>query len=274
MAYDRPSSLDEALGLLDRHGDDAKLLAGGQSLIPLLNFRLARPERLIDIGRLDGLSYIRATGESLRIGALTRMAELQRSELVARSCPLLVEAASHVAHQQIRNRGTVGGSVAHADPAAEVPAALLALDASFAAQSSRGERTIAASEFFHGVYTTALAPDEVLTEIAVPLDGGASAFEEFARRSGDFALGAVACHIAAAGTGVRLAAIGLTGRPVRLAAAEAELGGAERSPEAVGAAVASELEDAYASADEFARQVVVELSRRAYGRALARKRGR
>jgi CO/xanthine dehydrogenase FAD-binding subunit len=264
VAYDRPTSLEDALGLLDAHGDDAKVLAGGQSLIPMLNFRLARPERLIDIGRLKDLAYIRESGDELRIGALTRMAALQRSETVARVCPLLTEAASHVAHQQIRNRGTVGGSVAHADPAAEVPTALLALDARFVARSSAGERSFAADDFFQGVYTTALEPHEILTEIVVPLSGTRSAFEEFARRSGDFAIGAVACHF---GPDLRLAAIGLAGRPVRLRAAEQALASGNGGADGVEDAVAHELEETYSSADEFARKVVVELARRAYVRA-------
>lgn len=272
FAYDRPSTLEEAVCLLDRYGDEAKLLAGGQSLIPLLNFRLARPDRIIDIGWLNELAYIRENHEVLRVGALATMARLQRSEVVERALPLLTQAASHVAHPQIRNRGTVGGSVAHADPAAEVPAALLALDAELVAVSTEGARTVPAADFFQGVYTTALRPNEILTEVVVPVRGGWSAFEELSRRSGDFALGAVACHINASG-GIRLTAIGLGGVAVRLRRAEAQLSDDNQTPEAVAAAVSAELQEAHAGADEFVRRVVVELAKRAYARALARKRG-
>jgi carbon-monoxide dehydrogenase medium subunit/6-hydroxypseudooxynicotine dehydrogenase subunit alpha len=267
--YVRPDSLDEALQLLEEGGDEVKLLAGGQSLIPLLNFRLARPERLIDVGRLKGLAYIRETNQSLEIGALTRIAALEHSQLAARLAPLLTEAAAHVAHQQIRNRGTVGGSVAHADPAAEIPLALLALEARLIARSARAERTIAADDFFHGLYTTALEPHEMLTKIIIPIDGGASAFEEFARRSGDFAIGAVACHIAETGA-TRLAVSGLSGKPVRLRAAEAQLAERAQAPSTAAAAVRTELESAYTGADEFVRRVIVELAMRAYARALKR----
>lgn len=264
--YERPRTVVEAIALLDRYGEEAKLIAGGQSLLPLLNFRLAEPERLIDIDGLEELAYIEV-GEVLRIGALTRTAELLRSAAVTSWAPLLVEAAAHVAHPQIRNRGTVGGSVAHADPAAELPAALLALDASFVASSAAGEREIAASEFFQGVYTTALEPNEMVVEIRVPPTPGPSAFEEFARRSGDFAIGAVACQLGEPPSpAVRLAAIGVAGQSVRLRAAEARLGPGAGQEE-VGAAVAAELESSYPSAERFVRRVVVELAQRAYARA-------
>ena len=193
--YELPQSLDEALELL---GGEAKVLAGGQSLVPLLNFRLARPERLVDVSRLGELAYLRRSRGLLRIGALTRQATLERSPLVAEHWPLLRQAVSLVGHPQIRNRGTVGGSVAHADPAAELPVALTALDARFHCRSRRGTRTLAAGELFLGPLTTALDDDELLTEIEVPpLPAGArTAFVEHARTHGDFAIAGAAVVVA------------------------------------------------------------------------------
>ncbi|MEM9489802.1 MAG: FAD binding domain-containing protein, partial [Myxococcota bacterium] len=172
--YRRPDTVDEAVALLAEHGDEAKILAGGQSLIPTMNFRLAQPALLIDIGRLTDLDYIRR-GEDrdgpaggVRIGALTRQRTAERSSLIAERVPLIAEAMPHVAHVQIRNRGTVGGSVAHADPAAELPVLLVALGGEIRARSSRGERTIAAGDFFTGLLDTALEPDELHIDLAVP----------------------------------------------------------------------------------------------------------
>src|SRR3954467_5588969 len=167
--YEAPASLDAALDLLARHGADAKILAGGQSLIPVMNFRLAEPALLIDINRVAELDFIRRDADgTLRIGALTRQRRLERDPLVAEAAPLLHEAVPHVAHPQIRNRGTFGGSLAHADPAAEAPALVVALDAQLRAQSTTGERLIPAAEFFFGIFTTALEPEEILVEVLVP----------------------------------------------------------------------------------------------------------
>ncbi|HKP18559.1 MAG TPA: xanthine dehydrogenase family protein subunit M [Gaiellaceae bacterium] len=192
--YDDPGTVEEALALLAEHGDDAKVLAGGQSLVPLLNFRLARPERLIDVNNVGELDYLRVGDGALRIGALVRHSALERSDEVAAAVPLLRETVRFVGHVQIRNRGTVGGSIAHADPAAELPVAMAALDARFHVRSSRGERVVGADELFVTHLTTSLEPDELLTEIEVPLPepGTGWAFVEFARRHGDFALGGVA----------------------------------------------------------------------------------
>src|SRR5581483_11990083 len=222
--YDDPETIEEAVAILAEHGDDAKVLAGGQSLIPLLNFRLAVPGRLVDINRIEELDFVSAgAGEPLAIGAATRMAELERSELIADRWPLIGEALRHVGHFQIRNRGTVGGSVAHADPAAELPAAFLALGATFTAASKSATRTIAADDFFRGHFTTALRADEILTEIRVPATAGRGhGFEELARRPGDFALGGVACVL---GDAPRVVAFGLVARPVRLTSAEAQAAG-------------------------------------------------
>ncbi len=270
--YERAGSVDDALELLARHGDEAKLIAGGQSLLPLLNFRVAKPERLIDIGRLDELSYIEASTDTLRIGAMTRTADVQRSAVVAERVPLLAEAASYIAHPQIRNRGTVGGSIAHADPAAELPTVMVALDGTVVVRSAEGEREVAAADFFLGVYTTVLEPEEMVVELRIPILPGTSAFEEFSRRSGDFAIGAVACHLSEAGpVPIRLAAIGLSGRAVRLLGAERSLAGSGIEPGDVSVAVGVEVEREHPGADPFARRVVVELAERAYVRAKDRQ---
>src|SRR5207248_5295711 len=165
--YFTPGTVDEALTLLAEHGSDAKPLAGGQSLIPAMNFRLARPAVLVDLNRIAELTYVRADS-GVSIGAMTRQRAVERSDVVARAAPLLAEAVPSIAHPQIRNRGTLGGSIAHADPSAELPAVMLALDARFRAKSSTGERSIPASEFFKGLLETAIQPGELLVEIALP----------------------------------------------------------------------------------------------------------
>jgi CO/xanthine dehydrogenase FAD-binding subunit len=221
FAYEAPRSVDAALALL---GEDAKALAGGQSLVPLLNFRLARPATVVDLNGIPELAYLRRAGGVLRIGALTRQATLERSGLVARGWPLLAQAVRHVGHPAIRSRGTVGGSVAHADPSAELPLALVALDARFRVRSARGERTLGWQEFFLGALTTALEPDELLVEIEVPpLPAGArTAFAEHARTHGDFAI-AGAAAILAGREHVTIAVLGAGPRPVRAAEAERAL---------------------------------------------------
>jgi len=238
FGYHDPGSLEDALELLAVHGDEGKVLAGGQSLVPLLNFRLAHPEHLIDVNNIGELSGIWRSGGVLRVGALTRQTALERSKLVAENWPLLTEALSYVAHAQIRNRGTVGGSVAHADPAAELPVAFLTLDARFVVRSKRGERVIGASDFFVTHLTTAMEPDELLVAIevpAVPADAG-YAFIEFARRHGDFALGGAAVLLGADGSGTcTSAAIGLLAAaptPLRASEAERSLVGARLDAEA------------------------------------------
>lgn len=196
--YFAPQTLDEALSLLAEHGYDAKPLAGGQSLVPAMNFRLAQPAVLVDLNRIPELAFIRAAdGGGLRIGAMTRQRTLERDPLVATRAPLVHAAMPHIAHVQIRNRGTIGGSLAHADPAAELPAVALALDASFRLRSRRGERWVAADEFFISLFTTALEPDELLVEVALPplLPHTGWAIEEVARRHGDYALVGVAATL-------------------------------------------------------------------------------
>jgi CO/xanthine dehydrogenase FAD-binding subunit len=251
--YAAPESLDDALALLD---DDSRPLAGGQSLMPMLNFRLARPARLVDLERVAGLAYLDDAGGALRIGAMTRQAALERSELVAARWPLLRQAVRLVGHAQIRSRGTVGGSVAHADPKAELPVALAALDARFHVRSALGARTLTAAELFQGPLMTALEPDELLVEIEVPAlpDGTGTAFVEHARTHGDFAIAGVAA-VAAPGR----AAIALLGAgPVPLRAIEAERALAERAS----VADASELAPAGVT-DPYRRALLTALTRRA-----------
>jgi aerobic carbon-monoxide dehydrogenase medium subunit len=211
FAYADPRSVDDAVALLARHGDDAKVLAGGQSLVPLLNFRMARPTCLVDINRLTELDFIRPHGRSgLAIGALTRHRTVETSNLVRQRCPLLHEAIAHVAHVAIRNRGTLGGSLAHADPAAELPAVVSALGATLKVRSGRGERSLGPEEFFLGQLTTALEPDELLVSVTIPdwPAGTGSAWCEFARRQGDYGLVGVGAVLSLDGAG-RVARVGL-----------------------------------------------------------------
>jgi CO/xanthine dehydrogenase FAD-binding subunit len=223
--YARPDSLARALDLLAAEG--ARALAGGQSLIPMLNFRLARPHLLVDLGWLDELSGIELGDDGgLRIGAMTRQSDLLGSGLIATRCPLLRQAVSHVGHTAIRNRGTIGGSVAHADPAAELPVALTALDARFHVASSSGQRMLTASELFRGAYTTALARGELLVGIELPPvpAGSAMAFAEYRRTQGAFATAGVAV-VHAPGQQAAIALLGAGPVPVRVGAAEQALAG-------------------------------------------------
>jgi aerobic carbon-monoxide dehydrogenase medium subunit len=228
--YQRPASLSEALQALGRHGERAKILAGGQSLVPMMNLRLARCEVIVDINRIPGLDQIRADANTLAIGALARHTSVRESAVVAKHCPLLSEAYRHIAHLPIRNRGTIGGNISHADPASEVPAVLIATDATIVAKTAQGERNIAARDFFLGALQTALKPNEMVTEIRVPVAPANQgwAFEEESTRKGDFALAAVAATLTIAGgtcTQLALAAAGMGDRPVRLTALEALIKG-------------------------------------------------
>ncbi|HEY2922006.1 MAG TPA: xanthine dehydrogenase family protein subunit M [Candidatus Binatia bacterium] len=211
--YHRPRSVDEALSLLKELGDDGKILAGGQSLMPLMNFRLAQPAHLIDINFIDGLDYIRNENGAIKIGCLTRQSRVLDEPLVRQRCPLLAEALTYVGYEQIRNRGTVCGSLAHADPAAELPAVLLALDGSVTLGNSTGRREIAARDFFQSYLTTALARDEVVLEASIPAQAArpGSSFVEFARRFGDFAIVGVAVLLVASKDEITEARIALTG---------------------------------------------------------------
>jgi carbon-monoxide dehydrogenase medium subunit len=226
--YHRPATLAETFDLLDRYGDDGRLLAGGQSLVPALNLRLAAPRAVIDINRIPDLDGIRLTGDGLVIGALARQDALERSPLVREHAPLIAAALPHVGHSAIRARGTIGGSLALADPAAELPACAVALGATIRAGRRGGSRDIEAAEFFRGVYTTALAPGEIVTEILVPraAAGWRWGFDELARRHGDFALAGLAAGAAVTAGAIaqpRLVFFGVGTRPVRARRAEAAL---------------------------------------------------
>jgi CO/xanthine dehydrogenase FAD-binding subunit len=239
--YAAPVTVSEALALLD---EDSRPLAGGQSLVPMLNFRLARPALLVDLERVAGLDHIEARGGALRIGAMARQAAIERSPVIAEGWPLLREAVRLVGHPQIRARGTVGGSVAHADPKAELPVALSALGARFHVRSTTGARTLAAAELFLGPLTTALAPDELLVEIEVPAPpaGARYAFAEHARTHGDFAVaGAAVVH---APGHAAIALLGAEPVPVRPQDAEAALAGGASAAEVAELAAAG-VEDPY-----------------------------
>jgi len=243
FSYAAPTTLAEAVGLLTEHAEaEPRVLAGGQSLIPLMNFRLAKPGYLIDLRNVAGLSGIRREGDILVIGAMTRLSELERSPEVAVAAPLLAEAVGLVAHTPVRNSGTIGGSLAHADPAAELPAVALASDADLVAAGPAGTRRIGAAEFFTGPFSTALAPDEILTEIRLPVWSGGHAFVEFSRIHANFAVVGVAALIDLDGDRIRRAALALTGvapTAIRATAAEAVLVGADAAdPAGIKAAAA------------------------------------
>ena len=209
--YVRAGSAAEAISLIGEHGDEAKFLAGGHSLLPLMKLRLAAPSVLVDIGRVRDLSYIRDAGDHVAIGALTRHMDVETSALLAEHAPLLSRAASHVGDPQVRHRGTIGGSIAHADPASDLPATTLALGATYVAQGPNGTREIAASDFYQGFLESALAPDEMLTEIRVPKMGGAGwSFQKFNRRAQDWAIVGVAAWRRGNESGVALVNMGST----------------------------------------------------------------
>jgi len=246
FAYARPASVAEALALLAEHKDEARVLAGGQSLVPMLNFRVAAPKVLVDINRIAGLSGIKVAKNHIRIGALTRHVELERSADVAHHLPLIASAMPHIAHPAIRNRGTFGGSCALADPAAELPACALALGATFVVAGRKGERRVAAQDFFRGLYATALKAGELLVaaEFPLPERGHAPAFGELARRHGDYAMVGVAAHGSTQGgkfSDMRVALFGVGDRPVRAARLERALDGRP--------AAAKTIEDALAALD-------------------------
>ena len=282
FAYHRPATVDDALALLAQHGGEAKPLAGGQSLIPAMNFRLARPAVLIDLNRIATLAGIRGGADGVRIGAMTRQRAVERDATLAQHVPLLAEALPHVAHPQIRTRGTVGGSLAHADPAAELPAVMVALGATFELRSPRGTRSVAAEEFYTGLFTTALAPDELLVEIAIPPAGPrrGSAFAEVARRHGDYALAGVAAVVALDDAGrcreARIALLSVGDGPVLARKAAKAITGevptADAIQEAADAAASKDVDppgDIHASA-AYRRQLVSVLVRRTLQRACER----
>jgi aerobic carbon-monoxide dehydrogenase medium subunit len=279
FAYHAPASVEEAVSLLARYGGEAKLLAGGQSLVPLLNFRLSRPAALVDLNRVAGLAYIHEAAGHVRFGAMTRQRAIEFSPVVHRRLPLLTEATALVGHLPIRSRGTIGGSLAHADPAAEYPTALTALGGQVVVRGPRGERTLAAGELFRDYLTTTLAADEMVVEIRLPAmpDGAGFAFEEFSRRHGDFAIVGIAAIVVGHGGGrcasARLVTAGAGPVPTRLRAAEEILERDGLSDAAVEAAAhrAAELvdppSDIHASAD-YRRNLTRVLTARALHRAI------
>ena len=274
------SSVEEAVSLLQEHGEEAKLLAGGHSLLPMMKLRLAAPSVLIDIGRIPGLAGVQTNG-AISLGPTTTYTTVMDSEELARLCPLLAETAAQVGDMQVRNRGTVGGSVAHADPASDMPAAMLALDATFTARGPSGERSIAAADFFQGLFMTALQPDEVLTRISVarPPQGAGMAYEKFRNPASGYAIVGVAAVAALAGDGtlsdVRVAITGAGAQPVRATAVEAALRG--QAPDDAALAAAAEhateglqlMSDIHAS-EAYRAHLTRVFTRRALKRALER----
>lgn len=278
--YEKASSIQGLLALLADQGEAAKILAGGQSLVPMLNLRLTYPEVLIDINGLDELDYVRVEGDKVKIGALTRHRTLRDSPIIAEHCPLMAEAYQHVAHVTVRNRGTIGGNLSHADPASEMPAVAQCLDATLLVSSKAGQRQVAASDFFLGALTTALDPSELLTEVQIPVcgPGQGCAFEEVSPRQGDFAMAGVAVTLDlsdGACQSVRIAHCGVEERSSRASAVEASLAGkpagAAHFAEAA-ALLAGTVEptESYHADAELKRDLLRSLTVRALTRAAAR----
>ena len=229
--YVRAGSADEAIALLGEHGDEAKLLAGGHSLLPMMKLRLAVPSVLVDIGRVTDLNYVNDGGDHIAIGALTRHRALETSDLLAAECPILAHVAGEVGDPQVRHRGTLGGSLAHSDPASDLPAAVLALGGTLVAQGPNGSREIAAGDFFTGYFESALADDEMLTEVRVPKAPGAGwNYQKFNRRAQDWAIVGAAAVTVNGGTNVALVNMGST--PIRAGAVEAALAGGASAADA------------------------------------------
>ena len=283
--YHAPKTLDEALRLVQRHGDEAKLLAGGHSLLPLMKLRLAAPRYVIDIGRLRGMSYIREENGQIAVGALTTHAEIEQSSLLASKCPLLAEAAGHIGDVQVRNRGTIGGSLAHADPGADYPAAILALDVEIIAANTSGTRTIPARDFFVDMLTTQLHPGEILTQIRIAPRRAQSgtAYEKLHQPASGFAIVGVAANVllGKGGKAIEQAAIGITGlaaKAFRAEAVERALAGKAASDKIIDDASRSAaqgvepLSDLHASA-EYRREMARVFARRAIKRAIEAARG-
>jgi len=281
--YHVPQTVDKAIALLARLGDGAKILAGGQSLLPAMRFRLASPEALVDINRLRDLSYVEERGDHLAIGALTREYQLEESPLVARSYPLLLDTARVVADPLVRNRATVGGNLAHADPANDHPATMLAYGATVVARGPAGTRTIAIDDFFVGLFENSLQPGEILAEIRIPKPaaGSGGAYLKLERKVGDYAVAAVAVQLQLAGGVVGGVRIGLTNVgpvPARAQNAEAALAGKAATDDVIEAAGRAAAAECDPSADlrgavDYKRDMVRVLTKRAVGRAIERAQG-
>jgi carbon-monoxide dehydrogenase medium subunit len=263
FAYARAESVDDAVALLAEHGDDAKLLAGGHSLLPLMKLRLATPSVLVDVGRLTELSYVRDAGDEIAVGGLTRHHDVEHDALLQRHVPLMSAAAGEVGDPQVRHRGTLGGSLAHGDPASDLPAVVLALRGNIVVRGPGGERVVAADDFFRDFLETALAPDELITEVRLPKTGDAGwAFEKFNRRAQDWAIVGVAA-VGGDTPGVALVNMGST--PLRAEAVEAALrAGASPAHAAAAAGDGTEPPSDLAASPEFRRH----LARVLVGRAL------
>ncbi len=279
--YLRPKTIPEAIALLQRHGDEAKILSGGQSLIPMMKLRLARPGYLIDINHVSGLAYIKEEAGYLKIGGLTREADLEASDLVRSKYPIILDTASVIADPQVRNLATIGGNLAHGDPANDHPATMLALGAQVVATGPRGERVIPIEDFFLSLFTTALKHDEILTEIRIPIppprSGGA--YLKLERKVGDFATAAVATQVSVDDKGIcQKAGIGLTNvgpRPLKAKKAEDFLRGKKLDEANIRQAAQLAAEDSQPSSDlrgpaEYKKGLVKELTKRALTRALER----
>ena len=281
FGYVAARSVEEALQLMAKHGDDAKLLAGGHSLIPAMKLRVAAPRTLIDLGTVSGLSGVKIEGNHLIIGALTVHADVASSKLVRKHLPGLADAASVIGDMQVRNRGTIGGSVAHADPAADFPVILTALNASFVARSSSGSRSIAADDFFTDFYTTAMAANEILTEIRIPLppSGSGTAYVKLPHPASGYAVVSAGVLVTRQSSGscasARVAVGGVGSGPIRARATENELQGKLLTPEVIAAAAAkaaestNPMDDAYADA-EYKRHMAAVFGRRAIEKAVER----
>jgi carbon-monoxide dehydrogenase medium subunit len=281
--YHAPKTLDEAIALLGKLGDTAKILAGGQSLIPAMRFRLAAPETLVDLSRIGDLAYVEERGDHLAIGAMTREYALEASPVVAASYPLLFDTAKVIADPVVRNRATVGGNIAHADPANDHPATMLAYGAQVIVRGAKGTRTIGIDDLFVGLFETSLQPGEILTEIRIPKPGKASggAYLKIERKVGDYAVAAVAVQLELAGSAIKAIRIGLTNVcPVPMRAQKAEAALIGKSPtddvlEAAGQAAAAECDP---SADlrgqiDYKRDLVRVLTKRTVRRAVERAQG-
>jgi len=281
--YHSPRSLDEALSLLQQHAGDAKILAGGQSLIPAMRFRLAMPSILIDINRLDDLRYVEERGDHLAIGAMTLEHSLEDAAVVRSSYPLLHDTAVVIADPLVRNMATVGGNIAHADPANDHPATMLAYNATVVAKGPKGERTIAIDDFFTGLFENAMGEDEILTEIRIPKPGANSggAYTKFERKVGDYAISAAAVQLRLDGETVAAARIGLTNVspvPMRAKGAEAELVGKSISDaviEAAGKAAAAECDPSpdLRGGVDYKRDITRVMVKRSIRQAVARAKG-
>jgi carbon-monoxide dehydrogenase medium subunit len=281
--YSSPKTLSEAISLLKKHGPDAKILAGGQSLIPLMKLRMAAPKHLIDVNGIGELSYIKESDGYLTIGALTRESDLDSSDLIRKKYPIIADTASVIGDPLVRNMATVGGNLAHADPANDHPATMLALGTQVVAAGPNGTRTIPLTEFFTGLFTTSLAPDEILTELRIPTPPARSggAYLKVERKVGDFAAAAVAVQITLDGNNCRTVGIGLTNvgqTPIKAVRAEKALQGKAVDDKSIAEAARIASEEADPTDDlrgsaEYKRSLVRVLTARALRQAIARARG-